>query len=336
MRASRLLSVLLLLQNRGKLSARALAEELEVSVRTIYRDVESLSAAGVPVYAERGPAGGYQLVEGYRTRLTGLTADEAESLFLAGAPGPAAELGLGEALAAAQLKLSAALPAELRARAARMSERFHLDAPGWFRDADDISHLARLADAVWSGRRIRVRYRRWGPDEVRRELDPLGLVLKAGVWYLVAAGVSGPHRGEPRTYRVSRVLELDVRSEPVTVPDGFDLAAYWAQRSTDLRESLWRGTAVVRLSAEGRRRLPLLLGPVEARAAERTAGPPDAAGWVQVVLPIESVNYAESTLLRLGAEVAVIEPAELRARMADTARALAEVYAAGGANTVRP
>ena len=160
MRASRLLSTLLLLQTRGQLTAGELAAELEVSIRTVYRDVEALSEAGVPVYTERGPHGGIRLVDGYRTRLTGLTSDEAEALFLSGLPGPAAELGLGAVVAAARLKMLAALPPELRSRAARLGQRFHLDAPGWFKGAESAPHLQELANAVWDDRRIRIGYRR--------------------------------------------------------------------------------------------------------------------------------------------------------------------------------
>ena len=355
MRASRLLSLLLLLQNRGRMTGRALAAELEVSVRTVYRDVESLGAAGVPIYADRGPDGGFQLLDGYRTRLTGLTSDEADSLFLAGVPGPAADLGLGGALAAAQLKLTAALPAELRDRASRVSDRFHLDAPGWFRDSEDTPFLAGIAAALWRDRRIAVRYRRWGREEVDRELDPLGLVLKAGVWYLVAIGRAPDARlehgtpaprgdpGQPRTYRVSRVLALRECPGRVHRPAGFELAEFWRGRSAQLRAALWREVATVRLSPRGRELVPLLLGSVEARAvasavaASATAAvaepdaesvaESDAEGGLTVTLPVESTRHAEAALLRLGAEVEVLAPPELRARMAHTAQALAARYA---------
>jgi Predicted transcriptional regulator len=220
-KSSRLLSVLLLLQTRGRLTAAQLAEELEVSVRTVYRDVEALSAAGVPLYGDAGHAGGYRLLDGYRTRLTGLTTEEAEALFLAGAPGPAAELGLGSVLAAAQLKVRAALPRELREHADRVCGRFHLDAPGWYADADETPHLSAVADAVWNCRVLHVRYRRWRePTDVERRLEPYGLVLKAGRWYVVAAP-------GPRTYRVDQILELAPSGDGFTRPDGFDLAAYW-------------------------------------------------------------------------------------------------------------
>jgi predicted DNA-binding transcriptional regulator YafY len=322
MRASRLLSILLLLQTRGRMTAQDLAEELEVSVQTVYRDVESLGAAGrAAVYGDCGPAGGYQLLEGYRTRLTGLTPDEAESLFLAGMgiPGPAAELGLGAVLAAAQLKLLAALPPELRSRAGRIGERFHLDAPGWFHDAERPPHLAAIADAVWNQRSLRVRYRRWG-GEVSRTLEPLGVVLKGGVWYLVARA-----SGQIRTYRVSRILDLETLDERFERPEGFDLADYWESWSQRFETSVYRSEAVVRLSPRALRLL-FLLGPVATRAASENAGPPDQDGWTQVVLSIESVEHAHVELLRLGVGAEVVAPQALRERMTETADALARIY----------
>lgn len=327
MRASRLLSLLLLLQTRGRMTARELADELEVSVRTVYRDVESLSAAGVPVYADRGPAGGYQLLGGYRTRLTGLTTAEAESLFLAGTPGAAAELGLGTVLAAAQLKLLAALPPELRDRAGRVRERFYLDVPGWFRDIEHPRFLAAVAEAVWSQRAIEVRYRRWGPKEVTRRLEPLGLILKAGVWYLAASAASG-QEAQVRTYRVARILDLAATSEEFDRPADFDLAAYWRSWADGYRERLYRTEAKVRLSPRALDLLGYFMGPVVARAARETAGPPDEDGWVRAVLPIESVTLATWELLRCGADLEVLGPPELRDRMAEVVAELTEMYGA--------
>lgn len=350
MRASRLLSILLLLQTRGRLTARQLADILEVSVRTIYRDVDSLHAAGVPLYGDAGPDGGYRLLGGYRTRLTGLTAAEAEALFLAGMPGQAAELGLGTVLATAQLKLQAALPAELRERSARIQERFHLDAPGWYYDGDTVPHLAAVADAVWRQRRIEVRYRRWAaPTDVTRLLEPHGVVLKAGKWYLVARpdGGHGAHCGsrnnnstggsstgtgtgssssEFRCYRVSQILALTALDEPFERAGGFGLAEFWARYVTQFRARLYQGQATIRLSPAGRQRLGELMSGAVIEAVAGTATPPDPDGWITATVPVESLEHAEAEFLRLGAGVEVLAPPALRLRLARAARGLAELY----------
>jgi predicted DNA-binding transcriptional regulator YafY len=320
MRASRLLSILLLLQTRGRMTARALAAEFEISLRTLHRDIDHLSAAGVPVYAERGRSGGFQLLEGYRTRLTGLTPDEAEALFLSGLPGPAADLGLGGAMAQAQLKLLAALPGERRADAGRVAARFHLDPVGWYRGPESVALLPTLAEAVWSARRIRIRYESW-TDVVDRELEPLGLVLKAGVWYLVAAA-----GGKARTYRLSGIETLAIGEEPFERPADFDLPGYWTAWAKDFEARLYRAEARVRLSADGLRRL-CNLSPAVGAAATRTAGPADAAGWRSAVIPIESLDHAVGDLMALGADLEVIEPEDLRTRMRNAAATMAALYA---------
>lgn len=328
MRASRLLSLLLLLQNRGRMTAQELADELEVSVRTVYRDVESLGASGVPVYADRGPAGGYQLLDGYRTRLTGLTGDEAGSLFLAGMPGPAAELGLGSVLAAAELKLRAALPGELADRADRVRERFHLDAPGWFRADEPTPHLATVADAVWRARMIEVRYLRWkAPREVNRTLAPLGVVLKAGRWYLVAGS------GERITaYRVVNVLAATLLDEHADRPAGFDLAQFWREWTERYERGVYTAQATVRMSTSALDRMAYVFPPEMARTARACAGPPGDDGWVTTTVPIESVKHGHIELLKLGADAEVLDPPALRERFTETARGLRRTYlAADGA-----
>ncbi|CAI7978538.1 WYL domain-containing protein [Frankia sp. Hr75.2] len=352
MRASRLLSVLLLLQTRGRLTAREMAAELEVSVRTVYRDLDALAEAGVPVLAERGATGGYELLAGYRTRLTGLTSDEADSLLFAGLPDAAAELGFGAVVAAAELKLLAALPAEARERALRVRELFHLDAPGWFRAAEPVPLLAEVAGAVWGRRRIRITYLRWrAPRRVVRELELLGVVLKSGTWYVVATACPGDGRADiadappaetpetpetpetaetaeasVRVYRVARILGLEAMPETFERPERFDLAAYWEQWTARYEAGVYRGTATVRLSPEGRRMVPFRLAPAVARAVEQTAGDPDADGWVRAELPIESVRHARGDLLVLGPELEVLDPPELRAAMADAVAGLTAFY----------
>ncbi|KIF79052.1 transcriptional regulator [Streptomyces sp. 150FB] len=333
MRASRLLSLLLLLQARGRLTAQQLADELDVSIRTVYRDVESLSAAGVPLYGEAGHEGGYRLVDGYRTRLTGLTSEEAEALFLSGLPGPAADLGLGGVLATVQLKLTAALPEELRDRAGRIQQRFHLDTSNWYDAAGPTPHLAGVVRAVWDQRRIRMRYRRWAePREVDRTLDPYGVVLKSGRWYLLAGGTeTAARQGTPgsaaRTYRVSQILDLEVLDEPAARPEGFDLAEQWGSYLAEFDRRRVQGEAVLLVTPELLARLPHLLEPSLARAARAGAGPPGSDGRIRVAIPLESTAHTASLVLRLGAEAEVVSPPGLRRAVGDAVRTLADTYA---------
>jgi predicted DNA-binding transcriptional regulator YafY len=305
MLASRLLSILMLLQARGRMSATALAAEFEVSVRTIHRDIDQLSAAGIPVYADRGRNGGFALMDGYRTKLTGLTQPEAETLFLAGLPGPVAQLGLSDVLAAARLKLMAALPANVQPNAERIASRFHLDPVAWFKGADPLPSLPTVAQAVWSERWLKLRYRNSG-EIYGRKLGPLGLVLKGGVWYLVA--ISGK---SVRTYRVAQMLDAAVTDEAFVRPKKFDLAAHWEKSSRDYEAGVYREEAQVRLSPRGMDQLAAL-GPFIVAAAKTSAGKPDRNGWVRCRLPLESFEAGVRELMRLGDGVEIIGPPALR------------------------
>ena len=317
MRASRLVQLLLLLQSRGRVTAAVLADELEVSERTIHRDVDALSAAGVPIYAERGPHGGIQLVDGYRTRLTGLTGDEAEALFLSGLPGPAAELGLGTVVAAARLKVLASLPSELRARASRLVERFHLDAAGWFQTGEAAPHLAVMADSVWESRRMRIVYRR-GDAGVERIVDPLGLVLKAGIWYVVALA-----DGQPRTYRARRILEATPTGETFERPPGFDLAAHWSESIAAYERSAPRLSVTIRVDPNALGTLAEMAGERALRQAEKL--PDDGAdGWYRLRIAMDWPEEVPGRLLALGGAVQILEPAEVRDRALELARHVIE------------
>ncbi len=317
MLASRLLTILMLLQTRGRMSATALARELEVSVRSVHRDIDQLSAAGIPVYADRGRNGGFQLMDGYRTKLTGLTQSEAETLFLAGLPGPAAQLGLADILSAARLKLMAALPPSVQPGAERIASRFHLDPVGWFRGPDSLPSLQAVARAVWKGQRLKLGYRPAGQAQSRpRELSPLGLVLKGGIWYLVASSGKAI-----RTYRIANIQGVEETGESFERPKDFDLVAYWEKASREYETATYRGRARVRLSPKGWSRLELL-GPFVVEEAARTAEKPDKHGWARCTLPVESGDYGLRELMRLGDEVEILEPPDLRARLYDLLTAM--------------
>jgi predicted DNA-binding transcriptional regulator YafY len=303
-RASRLVSFLLVLQTRGQLTVAELAGVLEVSERTVQRDAQALVDAGVPIVSVRGPAGGYRLERGYRTKLTGLDAAEAEALFV----GPAAELGLGRELAAARLKLLASLPAELQERAGRAAQLFHVDTRGWFREEDRVPHLTLIASALWSGHRLDIRYRE-GQAVVSRRLDPLGLVLKAGVWYLLAE-----RRGEQRVYRVSRVVSARERAEQCRRPDDFDLALTWARRSQEFERSRTQIAVTLRLP---RRHVRYLRAPHVLEEGERAT----------VVAQFDGLDHAFHSLLGYGAQVEVLAPRGLRERIAGAAADVVALYA---------
>ncbi|MFD3516990.1 helix-turn-helix transcriptional regulator [Streptomyces sp. NPDC058657] len=321
MRAARLIKMVLLLQSRPMMTAAELARELEVSERTVTRDAQALSEAGVPVYADRGRTGGYRLIGGYRTRLTGLARTEAEALFLSGLPGALREMGLEDAASAARLKVSAALLPSLRDASANAAQRFHLDAPGWYQEPRTPQLLPAMAEAVWGDRVAETRYGR--PDrEVARRLEPYGLVLKGGIWYVCARTESG----DVRVYRLERFTAVTVTDEPFVRDEDFDLPRFWEERAAEFNRSILRAEAVLRLTPAGALALPRVTDPVAAREALAAAGPPDGRGRVTVTVPVESVDVAYSQFLGLAAEAEVLSPPELRALLAGAAHRMAELY----------
>jgi predicted DNA-binding transcriptional regulator YafY len=320
MRASRLLSILTTLQARGRVTAAALADECGVSLRTIYRDIDALSAAGIPVYSERGSEGGYRLLDGYRTRLNGLSAKEAEALFMTGLSGPAADLGLGAIMVAAQNKLLSAMPAQFRSGAEQMRARFHLDAPPWFAEAEHPAYLQIVAGAVWEQRSIRIHYQSW-KAKTERIVEPLGLVLKGGAWYLVGQ-VDGRHA---RTYRISRILDLAIIDRHFDRPASFNLEDYWRAGTQRLEADLHQNLATIRLSPRGVEILEVFASPF-VRATMRIESEAEADGWRVAVMAVGTIREACVALQRFGAEAEVLEPPELRARMAKVAAAMNTIY----------
>lgn len=331
MRADRLLSMLMILQARGRVTAEVLADELEVSVRTIYRDMDALSAAGVPVYAERGPGGGCALLDSYRTTLIGLTDAEVQALFVMSLPAALVQLGLGPEIKAAMLKLSAALPAGRRQDEAWVRQRIHLDWSGDARGHEPVPHLPLLKQAVWEDRRVRLVHRlSSGPGMVSLErlVDPLGLVTLAGDWHLVCrAG------GRLRVYRVAGLLETTMTGEVFERPAGFDLAAFWAEWRAERRGSHGRYAATVRVLPHAVPWLPLMFGAAVQDQLETAAGD---GGSIVLTLSYDGLESARGHLLGLGAAVEVLEPLPLRLSLADYAAQVAALYGKAPAGQAAP
>src|SRR5690349_4115934 len=305
MRADRLLSLLMLIQTRGQMSAQELADELEVSERTIYRDIVALSTSGVPVYASRGPGGGVRLIEEYRTTLTGLTPDETRALFMMSIPAPLLQLGMGEKFKGALLKLSASLPDTRRADEARTRQRIHLDSSWWFQSEQEIPCLQAIEQALWQDRYLRIKVRWEAFNTVfEQDAEPYGLVAKANVWYLVYG-----RGGNPHVTRVSQIVEADVLPDVFIRPPDFDLQAFWEAWCAEY-ESQPPFCARVRVAPEA---LPLLAEYVGDRARADLAQTrlPDAGCWVTLDLPFESFIAARTCLLGLGRAVEVLEPESL-------------------------
>lgn len=311
-KADRLLSTLLLLQLHGRLTARQLARRLEVSERTVHRDMESLGYAGVPVVAARGAGGGWELMQGYRTTLTSMSEPEVRALFVGAPARLLADLKLDKASDAAALKLEALLPAVFRNDAEVARQRIHIDVSGWSRSTDAVPHLPLLQEAVWRERKVRIEY---GDDcAAPRLLAPLGLVAKGSVWYLVAAADGG----EPRSYRVSRVRAAELTDEPFARPRDFDLAAFWESSSARFQQTLPRYAAVIRAETSA---LPWIRGMIRYGGIDSVTD--DARpGWSRVELHFDAFEVARHALLGFADAIEVVEPAALRDAIVAAARAV--------------
>ncbi|MCA9919854.1 MAG: YafY family transcriptional regulator [Anaerolineales bacterium] len=320
MRADRLISLLMLLQTNGRMTADDLAERLEVSTRTIYRDLDALSGSGVPVYAERGPNGGCMLLESYRTNLTGLNEKEVQALFMFTVPGLLADLGADKASEAALLKLMASLPAPFQQDAAFVQQRLHLDPAAWFQTEEDVPFLPLLQTAVWQNKRLRLNYRRGDGQWIKRLIDPYGLVAKTSVWYVVG----GMYGDKIQVYRVSRIMEAELTGSSFNRPAHFNLAEYWQTWRDRFEAQQNRLTVELRAAPGSGPLLALVFG--EGIVASLQTAPLDATGCATLTLTFDSLESACRQLLGLGTAVEVLSPPELRQKLYAQAQEAAKLY----------
>ena len=322
MRADRLLSLLMLLQIHGRMTADQLAEELEVSVRTIYRDLDALSAAGIPVFAERGPGGGCALMDNYRTNLTGMTEDEIRALFMLTIPTPLAKLGVSQELKAALLKLSASLPTSQQQNEIKVRQRIHLDSSWWFQSEEPTPFLSELHQAVWEDRVLFLTYKLRFPGEMQHHIEPYGLVAKAGIWYLVFK------RDERfRILRVSQILDVQTTNDYFQRPPSFNLETCWEICSEEYEKNRPFYPVRVRVASDFIPYLPFYFGDPIREKIER-ADLPDDEGWIEITLSFESLEEARGRILGFGRAVEVLEPEALRMSIIDFASQIVDFYQA--------
>lgn len=321
MRADRLLALLMLLQTRGprRVTAQELATELEVSERTIYRDVDALSAAGVPIYGEAGIDGGYALLDSYRTNLTGLSTAEVRALFMLSIPEPLADLGVTQELKSALLKLTAALPVARRPDEEYVRQRFYLDSVGWQRDEEAVPFLKTIHQAVWENRKLHLTTHAFA-TQIQKTVDPYGLVAKAGVWYLVCAA-----HEQIRVHRISYLVDARLADETFERPADFDLAAYWQASCAEHAQNRETFAVRVRVAPDFASILPRYFGN-SVREKIAHAEKSDADGWLILDLAFESFESARDRLLAFGRGVEVIEPYSLRCSILDFAEQIVALY----------
>lgn len=319
MRADRLLSLMMLLQTRGRMSARLLAEELEVCERTIYRDIVALSTAGVPIYGEAGPEGGYQLLDSYRTTLTGLSEGEARALFILNMPGPLSKLGLSHDLKGAMLKLISALPESRRQDEERVRQRYYIDSSWWSQVEEPLPHLQAIQQAIWEDRKMVITYIPLFDVQIERKVDPYGLAAKSGTWYLVFA-----RAGRVRARRVVDLLDARLCEENFVRPEDFNLGAFWKNWCTEEADSYSGYQVTVRVSKKA---IPALIRHFGSKVRDQLPKAPESEdGSLVLILRYRWIDDARDHLLTFGSSIEVLEPFALRASIADYSEQTARLY----------
>lgn len=320
MRADRLLALLMLLQIRGQMTAKALAKELAVSERTIYRDVDALCTAGVPIYSETGQEGGYGLLASYRTTLTGLTEGELRALFMLSVPAPLNALGMNQDLRSALLKLVAAVPEGQRGEEERVRRRFYLDSTWWHQSEETTPHLRTVQQGVWQDRIVQLSYRVGPALIVDQGAEPYGLVAKAGVWYLVCV-----QNGGLRVHRVADLLDARLTAQSFVHKTDFDLAAFWQNWCAEQEQNDVDYPVLLRVAPTFIAALPIYFGE-RIRPQIAQAGPADADGWLTIEVAFASLEVARNRILAFGRGVEVLEPLALRKSVLDFATQIVALY----------